>query len=107
MNLVFLYGPPAVGKLTVANALAELTGYKVFHNHLTLDCVLALFEFDNKAFGSLVLQIRLAILEEAARQGVDTIFTFVYNAEGDRPYVQKLCDAVERHGGSTFFVQLN
>jgi len=35
MKLVFIYGPPAVGKLTVANALAKVTGFKVFHNHLT------------------------------------------------------------------------
>ncbi len=35
MQLVFLYGPPGVGKLTVGNALSALTGYKLFHNHLT------------------------------------------------------------------------
>jgi tRNA uridine 5-carbamoylmethylation protein Kti12 len=32
MKLIFLYGPPAVGKLTVAQELVTLTGYKLFHN---------------------------------------------------------------------------
>jgi tRNA uridine 5-carbamoylmethylation protein Kti12 len=29
MRLVFLYGPPAVGKLTVAKELSTLTGFVV------------------------------------------------------------------------------
>jgi replication-associated recombination protein RarA len=45
MNLIFLYGPPGVGKLTVAQELAGMTGYKLFHNHLTVDLVYAVFDF--------------------------------------------------------------
>ena len=36
MKLLFIHGSPAVGKLTVANEIAKLTGFKVFHNHLSL-----------------------------------------------------------------------
>ena len=39
MTLVFIYGPPGVGKLTTARALAELTGFRVFHDHLTVNLV--------------------------------------------------------------------
>jgi hypothetical protein len=42
--VVFLYGA-AAGKLTVANEIARLTGFKVFHNHLSMDAVLPVFEF--------------------------------------------------------------
>lgn len=45
MQLIFIYGPPAVGKLSVANALAKLTGYRVFHNHLTIDLVRSIFDW--------------------------------------------------------------
>lgn len=36
MKLMFIYGPPAAGKLTVAKALCAHTGFKLFHNHLAL-----------------------------------------------------------------------
>jgi len=36
MNLVFLHGPAASGKLTVGRELSRLTGYRLFHNHLGL-----------------------------------------------------------------------
>jgi broad-specificity NMP kinase len=45
MRLIFLYGLPGVGKLTVARELAEFTGFKVFHNHLTVDLVGSVFDF--------------------------------------------------------------
>lgn len=48
MRLVLIYGPPAAGKLTVAKGLAHLTGYKFFHNHLTVDVVLSVFERASK-----------------------------------------------------------
>lgn len=46
MELVVIYGAPGVGKLTVARELARKTGYKLFHNHLTVDLVKSLFDFE-------------------------------------------------------------
>ena len=43
MKLILLYGPPAVGKLTIAKEIARLTGFKLFHAHLTSDLVEAFF----------------------------------------------------------------
>jgi shikimate kinase len=37
MPIVFIYGPPAAGKLTVAKELSAVTGYKLFDNHVTID----------------------------------------------------------------------
>jgi replication-associated recombination protein RarA len=48
MKLLFLYGPPAVGKLTVAREVSALTGYRLFHNHLTVNLTLAVFDFAQK-----------------------------------------------------------
>jgi len=106
MNLVFIYGPPGVGKFTVATELAALTGYKLFHNHQSIDAVRPVFTFGEEPFNRLVTQIRLLVLEEAAREGVDVIFTFVYASEVDDQLVADLCEVVERHGGQIQFVQL-
>ena len=71
MKLVFIYGPPAVGKLTVAEGLAALTGFRLFHNHLTVDLVTSIFERGMPSYGEMVWRIRFAILEEAARANID------------------------------------
>jgi cytidylate kinase len=39
MKLLFLYGPAASGKLTIARELTTLTGFALFHNHLVVDAV--------------------------------------------------------------------
>ncbi|HEY5442147.1 MAG TPA: hypothetical protein VIJ68_01265 [Candidatus Saccharimonadales bacterium] len=48
MKLIIIYGPPAAGKHTVGQKLSELTGYKFFYNHLTVDVVRALFDDEDQ-----------------------------------------------------------
>ena len=106
MRLVFIYGPPGVGKLTVANELARLTAYKVFHNHLSINCVRPVFDFGTPSMPKLVTQIRLAVLEEAARKDINVIFTFVYAHPEDAQFVENTCNLIERFNGSVSLVRL-
>ena len=107
MKLVFIYGPPAAGKLTVAKALAGLTGFKIFHNHLSIDCIESVFEFGTKPFGRLVDLIRMETIEEAAKEKINgLIFTFCYAAGSDEPFVRRVIERVEKHGGEVCLVQL-
>lgn len=52
--------------MTVGNAIAERTGLRVFHNHLTIEPVLRFFEFGTPPFHRLVESFRTAVLEEVA-----------------------------------------
>ncbi|MDT5261839.1 MAG: hypothetical protein QOC61_843 [Acidobacteriota bacterium] len=106
MNLIFIYGPPGVGKLTVARELARETGYKVFHNHVSINCAETVFDFGTRPFGSVIGKIRLAVFEEAARAGISLVFTFVYACPEDTPFVERVCEAVEREGGRVLLVRL-
>lgn len=106
MNLIFIYGPPGVGKLTVAKELARAIGYKVFHNHVSIGCAETVFEFGTRPFGNVVGKIRMAVLEEAASEGVSLIFTFVYACPGDTPFVERVCAAVESRGGRVCLVHV-
>lgn len=106
MRLIFIYGPPAVGKLTVARELGRLTGLPVFDNHLSIDCVRPVFDYGSPQLNPLVGKIRHLVIGEAARQNVSLIFTFVYAHPGDGDYVDRICDLVESNGGSVAFVQL-
>jgi hypothetical protein len=105
MDLVEIYGPPGVGKLTVAKELSRLTGYELFHNHLTLNYVSAVFDWDD-TFWNLVREFRASIVEAAAREAVSLIFTFVYPMEEDEDHLARLAQSVERYGGRVCPVQL-
>jgi predicted kinase len=107
MNLVFIYGPPGVGKLSVAREVVRLTGYKLFDNHVSIACVETVFDFGTRPFGKLVGMIRTAVFEEAAREGVSLVFTFVYACPEDTPFVERVCGLVEAHGGRVLLVRLS
>jgi hypothetical protein len=73
--LVYLYGPPASGKLTVAEQLAELSGYPLFHNHLTVNALRPVFGFGTELFIQTLHKIRLEVFRAAASGGISMIFT--------------------------------
>lgn len=108
MNLIVIYGPPAVGKLTIAKALATLTGYTVFHNHMTVDVLDSLIGYGRRGFFQLLDRVRLVIFEGAARAKVPgIIFTFVYAHPHDIAFVRQMIRAVGKHGGHIHFVWLS
>lgn len=106
MILLFLHGPPAVGKLTVARELAELTGFKRFHNHLTVDLVCSVFPFGSESFIELREEIWLAVFREAANHDVSMIFTFAPETTVRPVFIQNAIDVVESSGGKVVFVEL-
>ena len=109
MHLVVVFGPPAVGKMTVGHELTQLTGYKLFHNHMTVDPVLDLFEFGTPPFVRLVSEFRRRILEEAAASDLPgLVFTFVWGLddEDDLRTVREYVELVESRGGRVSFVEL-
>ena len=100
MELVILHGPPGVGKLTVANELQGLTGYRLFHNHLTVDLVASVFGFGTDAASELRERIWLDTLGTAAREGVDgVIFTLVFEPTLLPGFYERLVSTVEDAGG--------
>jgi predicted kinase len=103
---VFLYGPPAAGKLTVARALADGYGLKVLDNHLSSDVALRLFDFGTRPFTELVVSLRVVLVESAAVAGIDVVSTMVFIDPVDRPLVERLVQAGSDHGATFTFVQL-
>lgn len=106
MNLIFLHGPVAVGKLTVARELAAITGLPLFHNHLVVDAVHAVFAFGSAPFVQLREQMWLSVFETAAREGQSLIFTFAPEATVRAAFIADTLAAVEGHGGRVRFVAL-
>lgn len=77
-KFIVILGPPAVGKMTVGQEICKLTNFKLFHNHLIIDAILPLFDFESINFKQLVNEFRTRIFEEtiAAKLG-GIIFTYV------------------------------
>jgi hypothetical protein len=106
MIVMFLHGPPASGKHTVGKALSALLGVPLFHNHLTVDLALSLFEFGTPGFVELREQVWLAAFEAAAAAGQSFIFTFSPEATVDPGLIARLERVIVRHGGRIHFVEL-
>src|ERR1044071_1475234 len=107
MKLIFLHGLPGVGKLTVARELAEVTPFKIFHNHLAVDLVESVFEFGSRPFVELREKIWLDVFSHAVAAGLNgLIFTFAYDRTVRSSFVQATRKIIESDGGEILFVEL-
>jgi deoxyadenosine/deoxycytidine kinase len=104
-RLVFLYGPPAVGKLTVARAIADRLPFKILHNHVTIDAVTEVLPFGTETFWRVVGRFRRDLVAAAAEAQVDLIYTYVF-APDDEQHVADIVSPYEEAGGAVLFVQL-
>ena len=107
MKLIFIYGLPAAGKLTVAAELAAMTGYKLFHNHLVVDLLLSVFDFGSPPFVELREDIWLSVFEQACRSQLPgLIFTFAPEGTVRPGFIGEVKSTVAREGGEIDFVEL-
>ena len=106
MRLVFIHGPAASGKLTVARELAGLTGLSLFHNHLIVDALLAVFPFGSPGFVALREAMWLDVFHAAAAEGRSLIFTFHPEASVASDFPDRAAAAIEEAGGRVDFVAL-
>ena len=113
-KVIFIYGTPAVGKLTTAKELVKITGYKLLHNHLTIDLVCALFDRKSDIGRNLILKLRLEMLEIGVKEKLNgIIITGVYahdflypNGKSDEWFVEELERITEKNGGQFYSIHL-
>ena len=102
MTLLFVFGPPAVGKMTVGRAIADASSFRLFHNHHVIEPLLDVFGFDTPQFQTLMSEFRQRVLEEAAAADVDLVFTLVWaldlpeDADGVRRHLAPFVEAGRR-----------
>ncbi|MEZ0480340.1 AAA family ATPase [Planococcus sp. SSTMD024] len=108
MKLILLFGPPAVGKMTIGQELEKITHLKLLHNHMTIDLLHPFF-----GFGEDTWRISTIIREEIFKAAVKTelegvVFTFVWSFESkkDWEFVSHVRAIFEEGGGDVYFVEL-
>jgi hypothetical protein len=107
-ELLLIMGPPAVGKMTVGRAVCARTGFRLFHNHHTIEPLLEIFGFGTPPLVTLNAEFRRRVIEEAAASGTRLIFTFVWNVEEqeEADYVLRLVAPYVEAGLRVSFVEL-
>ncbi|MCJ8013252.1 AAA family ATPase [Paenibacillus sp. KQZ6P-2] len=109
MKFIILFGPQAVGKMTVGQELEKITDLKLFHNHMTIELVTPFFSYGSPAGNRLVHLFRQEIFEEVAKSDLaGLIFTFVwaFDLQSDWDYVEEISRIFESQGGTVYYVEL-
>ena len=105
MKLVFIYGAPATGKLTIGRELAAQTGYKLHHNHMAVDLGLALFNYEDPNLVLLCGQIDMCVFKiAAAARLAGLVFTFAYSGPTSDPFIQEV---IKTFDSDLYFVHLS
>ncbi|WP_158288709.1 AAA family ATPase [Ornithinimicrobium flavum] len=103
--LLLLFGPPAVGKMTVGRAVAARSRFRLFHNHMTIEPLLETFGYGTPPFEVLNAEFRRRVLEEAAAHDVDLLLTLVWALDHPED-VAGIESYVEIFDGDVAFVEL-
>ncbi len=109
MKLVIIFGPHAVGKMTVGQALAARTGLKLFHNHMTIEPVCDLFEHMPQERTRLTALFRREIFTAFAKsdeQGMIFTYMLALDDPDDCAYLQWVEELFASYGAPTYYVEL-
>lgn len=104
MKLVLIVGDGAVGKMTVGQELMKITDLRLFHNHMTIEPVLEIFNDFNV---DVILKLRYLIFEEFAKtQNYGMIYTcmWAYDCQEDWDIMNKILGIFE--GAEIYCVEL-
>lgn len=109
MKFILITGPQAVGKMTVGKAIMEKTGLKLFHNHMSIEPILQIFDYHTKEAQYLIRLFREEIFKTmAASDGKGMIFTYMwdFNLASEYVYVDKVMKLFESYGATTYILEL-
>jgi hypothetical protein len=107
VKLLFIYGRPAVGKLTVAREVAALTDGRLFHNHLAVNLALSVYDFGTPSF----IALREKVWNDVFRRVLTDrlpLLIFTFNPEKTVPqrYIDGLFAEIAAAGGEVIPVEL-
>lgn len=108
MKFVLLFGPQAVGKMTVGQELAKITDLKLLHNHMTIDLLAPLFDFSPEMW-RLSTRFREEIFEsfsKTEKEGMIFTYVWAFNEQEDWDFVESVCTIFSDNGAEIYFVEL-
>ena len=108
-HLVIILGPHAVGKMTVGQELAKLTGLRLFHNHMSIELTRKLFSHGETEWSILNESIRETVFDLFAKGDFPgLIFTFMcaFDFPQELEYLTAIIDKFSSNGAKCYVVEL-
>ncbi|GGN50708.1 MULTISPECIES: AAA family ATPase [Oceanobacillus] len=108
MKFVLIFGPQAVGKMTVGQELEKITELKLFHNHMTIELLEPFFGFSPEMWRLSTL-FRTEIFKavaESKQKGLIFTYVWAFDQQDDWDYVDNICEIFESKEASIYFVEL-
>lgn len=91
MKLVIIFGPHAVGKMTVGEELAKKTGLKLFHNHMSIEGICDIFEnipAERRRLTNLIREEVFKAFAPTDEYGMIFTFMWAFDAKEDWQYLE-------------------
>ncbi len=109
-SLVLILGPHAVGKMTVGQELAKITGFRLFHNHMPIELSRKLFApNETEEFETLNNIIRQSVFEMFATRDLPSLIYTNLCAFDDPDNISYLMDVIhlfQSNGANCYVVEL-
>lgn len=109
MKLVIIFGPQAVGKMTVGHELEKMTDLKLFHNHMTIELVISFFDYGTDEAKKLIKLFRDEIFQTFADSDQSgLIFTVACNFDDSNEWnrIKEISDIFTSKNGEVCLVEL-
>jgi len=107
MKFLCILGDSAVGKMTVGQELEKLTGFSLFHNHMTIELVLDVF----KSFHIPAIEaLRFTIFDEFMKTdlpGLILTLQLPFDVPEEVQYLENLIDYFEKRGVTSYIIELD
>ncbi len=106
-KFILIIGPQAVGKMTVGQELSKITGCKLFYNHMTIEMVRLIFDYDKKAYNRMNKLIRYEVFKEFSKSNEKgIIFTGCFDFENDFEEEKKETDSWMKLFEESYVIEL-
>ena len=109
MKFIIITGPPAVGKMAVGIEISKKTGYKILHNHGTIELLIPIFTYGTPKFHLLNNEFRKRIFEEVSTSDLPGfIFTYVtaFSLKEEREHMEHMTKIFTDQGNEVLYVEL-